>query len=77
MSSNGRKELDQFPKYKAAYFRAAQRYIEHRKASGLPEKDSMQTQERYFEWWLNGKKVDLCRELFEEGSEEFGANKCE
>jgi phosphoadenosine phosphosulfate reductase len=54
MSSNGRKELDQFPKYKAAYFRAAQRHIEHRKTSGLPEKDIMQTPERYFEWWLKG-----------------------
>jgi phosphoadenosine phosphosulfate reductase len=54
MSVNGRKELDQFPKYKAAYFRAAKRHIEHRRAAGLPEKDIMETPERYFEWWLNG-----------------------
>jgi phosphoadenosine phosphosulfate reductase len=54
MSGKGRKELDQFPKYKAAYFRAAQRHIEHRRAAGLPEKDIMQTPEKYFEWWLDG-----------------------
>jgi phosphoadenosine phosphosulfate reductase len=54
MSGKGRKELDQFPKYKAAYFRAAKRHIEHRREVGLPEKDIMQTPERYFEWWLDG-----------------------
>jgi phosphoadenosine phosphosulfate reductase len=54
MSGKGRKELDQFPKYKAAYFRAAQRHIEHRREAGLPEKEIMQTPERYFEWWLDG-----------------------
>jgi phosphoadenosine phosphosulfate reductase len=54
MSGNGRKELDQFPKYKAAYFRAAQRHIGHRRAAGLPEKDIMETPEKYFEWRLNG-----------------------
>jgi phosphoadenosine phosphosulfate reductase len=61
MSSNGRKELDQFPKYKAAYFRAAQRHIEHRREVGLPEKEIMETPEKYFEWWLTGKvyKTDI------------------
>jgi phosphoadenosine phosphosulfate reductase len=54
MSGNGIKELDQFPKYKDAYFRAAKRHIEHRKEAGLPEKEIMQTPERYFEWWLDG-----------------------
>jgi hypothetical protein len=52
MSRNGRRELEQFSKYKAAYFRAAQRHIEHRRAKGLPEKDVMETAEKYFEWWL-------------------------
>jgi phosphoadenosine phosphosulfate reductase len=54
MSDNGRKELDQSPKYKAAYFRAARRHIEHRRNAGLPEKEIMETPEKYFEWWLNG-----------------------
>jgi phosphoadenosine phosphosulfate reductase len=54
LSGNGRKELDQFPKYKAAYFRAAKRHIEHRGAAGLPEKDIMETPEKYFDWWLKG-----------------------
>jgi phosphoadenosine phosphosulfate reductase len=54
MSANGKKKLDQFPKYKVAYFRAAKRHIEHRRAAGLPEKDIMGTPEKYFEWWLKG-----------------------
>jgi phosphoadenosine phosphosulfate reductase len=54
MSANGRRDLDLFPKYKAAYFRAAKRHIEHRKAAGLPEKDIMETPEKYFTWWLSG-----------------------
>jgi hypothetical protein len=54
MSSNGKKELDRFPEYKAAYFLAAKRHIEYRRAAGLPEKDIMETPEKYFEWWLRG-----------------------
>jgi phosphoadenosine phosphosulfate reductase len=50
----GRKELEQFPKIQNAYFRAAQRHIEHRRAVGLPEKGIMETPEKYFEWWLKG-----------------------
>jgi phosphoadenosine phosphosulfate reductase len=54
MSANGRKELDRFPKYKAAYFRAAKRHIEHRRDADLPERPIMETPEKYFEWWLKG-----------------------
>jgi hypothetical protein len=54
MSGNGRKELDRLPKYKAAYFRAARRHIEHWRAAGLPEKDITETPEKYFDWWLRG-----------------------
>jgi phosphoadenosine phosphosulfate reductase len=54
MSSNGRKELEKFPKYKDAYFRAAKRHIEHRREVGLPEKEIMESPEKYFDWWLNG-----------------------
>jgi len=49
-----KKELDMFPKYKAAYFRAAERHIKHRQTVGLPEKSIMETAEKYFEWWLKG-----------------------
>jgi phosphoadenosine phosphosulfate reductase len=55
MSSKGMKELDRFPKYKAAYFRAAKRHIEHRRERGLPEKPVMETPEKYFGWWLGEK----------------------
>jgi phosphoadenosine phosphosulfate reductase len=54
MSSHGREELEQFPKYKAAYFRAAKRHIEHRQDAGLPEKKVFATPETYFDWWLQG-----------------------
>jgi phosphoadenosine phosphosulfate reductase len=54
MSKNGRKELEETPKYKNAYFRAAKRHIEHRRKAGLPEKGLFLTAERYFDWWLKG-----------------------
>ncbi|GHU64984.1 hypothetical protein FACS189447_03070 [Spirochaetia bacterium] len=54
MSGNGRKELEQFPKFKAAYFRAAKNHIKHRYEVGLPTKDIMETPEKYFDWWLRG-----------------------
>jgi phosphoadenosine phosphosulfate reductase len=48
------KDFNKYPKYKAAYFRAAKRHIEHRIATGLPEKDIMETPEKYFAWWIGG-----------------------
>jgi hypothetical protein len=54
MSKNGRRKLEQTPKYRDAYFRAAQRHIETRKARGLPEKKVFATPEIYFNWWLRG-----------------------
>jgi phosphoadenosine phosphosulfate reductase len=54
MSGNGRKELDLYPKYKEAFFRAAKRHVEHRRSAGLHEKKIMETPEKYFEWWLRG-----------------------
>ena len=49
---NGRKELDMFPKYKNAYFKAAAEYWRRRqeriKENDFPDPES------YFEWWLNG-----------------------
>jgi len=53
MSSNGRKELDNFPKYKEAYFRATVKYIERRKEKQELE-GMMSSPESYFEWWLRG-----------------------
>jgi phosphoadenosine phosphosulfate reductase len=54
LSDSGRKELDLFPKYKEAYYRAAKRHIEHRRAKMLPEKPIMESPEIYFDWWLRG-----------------------
>ena len=52
MSSNGRKELDMFPKYKNAYFRAACKYWERRKLRQEVLTGMMESPESYFEWWL-------------------------
>jgi phosphoadenosine phosphosulfate reductase len=49
-----RKDFERYPKYKDAYLRAAQRYMAHRRAAGLPEKDMMESPDSYFEWWLRG-----------------------
>jgi phosphoadenosine phosphosulfate reductase len=54
LAANQKKELDDFPKYKAAYFRAVQRHYAHRKEAGLPDKDGFPTPESYFNWWLDG-----------------------
>jgi phosphoadenosine phosphosulfate reductase len=72
MSSNGRKKLDQVPKYKAAYFRAAQRHIEHRRETGLPEKEIMETPEKYFEWWLTGRVYKADSPMLAEWEKEAG-----
>jgi phosphoadenosine phosphosulfate reductase len=52
LSYNGKKELDKYPKYKAAYFRAAKKWIEHRIEKGLEHSGIMETPELYFNWWL-------------------------
>jgi phosphoadenosine phosphosulfate reductase len=54
LSSNGREELDKFPKYKAAYVRAAERHIKHKQKSDRVLPDFMKNAETYFTWWLWG-----------------------
>jgi phosphoadenosine phosphosulfate reductase len=52
MSRNKNKELNKSPKYKAAYFRAGKKWIEHRIERGLDPDGIMGDPERYFDWWL-------------------------
>jgi phosphoadenosine phosphosulfate reductase len=66
LTRKGPRELERFPKYKAMYFRAARRHIEHRRAAGLPEKAIMETPEKYFAWWLTGQAGEIASPLFEE-----------
>jgi phosphoadenosine phosphosulfate reductase len=54
MNTKSRMELERHPKYKAAYFRAATKYIEHLKEAGLPDRNIRETPEKYFDWWLKG-----------------------
>jgi phosphoadenosine phosphosulfate reductase len=46
-------ELEQYPKYKSLYYKAACRYIEHRKALGLVSERSFENADIYFNWWRN------------------------
>jgi phosphoadenosine phosphosulfate reductase len=52
MNVKCRKDLERNPKYKAAYFRAAKKYIEYKKERRLDCYGVMETPENYFEWWL-------------------------
>jgi phosphoadenosine phosphosulfate reductase len=53
MSTAARKELDKFPKYKRAYKKAAEKYLQHRKEiADYPLDRVMETPETYFDWWL-------------------------
>jgi phosphoadenosine phosphosulfate reductase len=54
LSSRYRQELESYPKYKEAYFRAARRRIEYRNERRLGFVAIMETPEKYFEWWLKG-----------------------
>jgi phosphoadenosine phosphosulfate reductase len=54
LSHNHTKELNDYPKYKAAYFRAGKKWIEHRINKGLDHDGIMGDPEKYFDWWLNG-----------------------
>jgi phosphoadenosine phosphosulfate reductase len=52
MSRNKNKKLNERPKYKEAYFRAAKKWVEHRIERGLDHEGLMGDPERYFDWWL-------------------------
>jgi hypothetical protein len=55
MSTNAKKQLDEYPKYKLAYKKAARLYWLHRKEiADYPLDGAMETPEKYFEWWLRG-----------------------
>ena len=48
-----KKELNENPKYKDAYFRAAEKWVKHRIDRGLPHEGLMESADRYFDWWFN------------------------
>jgi phosphoadenosine phosphosulfate reductase len=54
MSNNGRRELDDMPKYKNCYYRAVVKHFEYRKERGLKMNGVMESPDSYFEWWLRG-----------------------
>jgi len=46
-----KKELELYPKYKALYYKAAARHLEHRKNIGLEDKRIYKNVDIYFDWW--------------------------
>ena len=60
MNRNRSKELEQYPKYKAAYIRAFDRMLEKRRERGLPIIKNWTCGEEVMDWWINGgnKYVD-------------------
>jgi phosphoadenosine phosphosulfate reductase len=54
ISHNGRRELDNIPKYKNCYYRAVVKHFEYRKERGLKLDGVMESPDSYFEWWLRG-----------------------
>jgi phosphoadenosine phosphosulfate reductase len=53
LSYNHKNELEKYPKYKEAYFRAAKKWIKHRIERGLDHSGVMESPEKYFDWWIN------------------------
>lgn len=54
MSNKQGIELNQFPKYKTAYFKAAIQYWKKRSQRQEKIFGMMESPEKYFEWWLRG-----------------------
>jgi phosphoadenosine phosphosulfate reductase len=52
VSRKRKKELEEMPKFKNAYFRAVLKYFEYRKEHGLKWEKYIETPETYFNWWL-------------------------
>jgi phosphoadenosine phosphosulfate reductase len=50
------KDFERLPKYRDAYFRSAQRYVERRRKEGISE-DVIYTPNEYFERWLHGEET--------------------
>jgi phosphoadenosine phosphosulfate reductase len=51
LSHNHKKELEKYPKYNLAYFKAAKKWVGHRIKRGLDHSGIMETPELYFNWW--------------------------
>jgi phosphoadenosine phosphosulfate reductase len=52
--SNSKKDLNNFLKYKNAYFAAVKKHFEYRQQRGLSLNGIMDSPEKYFNWWLKG-----------------------
>jgi phosphoadenosine phosphosulfate reductase len=63
MSTQSMKELENNPRYKAAYFKAAEKWLEHRKEKGHENYGYMGTTQAYFGWWLSGKNGEFNKTL--------------
>lgn len=62
MSSNQKKDLDDYPKYKRAYLRAFEKMLKERKKKGLGVTEEWRDADGVMEWWTNNKKSHLIPE---------------
>lgn len=62
MSSNQKKDLDDYPKYKRAYLRAFEKMLKERKKKGLGVTEEWRDADGVMEWWINNKKSHLIPE---------------
>ena len=56
LSSNAKKELEAYPKYKENYIRAFNKMLNERRKKGLPVYETWQTGEDVMDWWLEKTK---------------------
>lgn len=58
MSNRQEKELNEYPKYRAAYIRAFERMLKERKAKGL-DTENWKNAEDVMDWWLGKTSKDM------------------
>ena len=58
MSTRQEKELNEYPKYRAAYIRAFERMLKERKAKGL-DTENWKNAEDVMDWWLGKTSKDM------------------
>jgi phosphoadenosine phosphosulfate reductase len=63
--SQQREAMEKNPKYKAQYQSAAGKFIEYRKARGLPCTEIFRDAETYFNCWVSGKRLELGETLYD------------
>ena len=57
-SCERKREFERWPKFKNMYLIGFRKMIEARKAAGLEILKGMETQEKWFDWWISDKSYE-------------------